>query len=637
MSPEEARLAARRDFGGLEQAKERYREQRGLPFADTLLNDLRYGFRMLRKARGFTFVAILTLAIGIGANTAIFSVVHAVLLAPFPYPNAERLAIVWSVYGLEGRAPAAGPELAYLQERSKLFEEFGGIWAQSGALTGEREPEQVKVGQVTWNFLSMLSAKPQLGRFFRAEEQGFSAARSMILSDALWRRRFGGDTQVIGKPVRMNGNSFTVVGVMPADFRIIFPEGSSVPSEMDVYIPFPADLAKQPADQGYIRVVGRLKRGVTPQQAQSEADEMASHMRKQFPAFAEQELKLQVVPLHGDVVRNLRPALLALFSGVGFVLVIACANVANLLLSRASQRQREVTLRIAMGATRGRVIRQLLTESVLLSCIGGAAAVLMGSWALKLLLALRPQEMERLGTIELDFTAFGFTLALSVIAGILCGIAPALRATRVNLVESLKEGGRNVAGVRRDSRSVLIVCEVALGFVLLIGAGLMMQTFAGLLRVNPGFTADGLLTFHVSAASRKYETPEAATEFFRKLQKNVAAVPEVESVGVVSHLPFDESLPNWYSYYWAEGAPKQEQNTVMADHRSVFPGYFKSIGASFVAGRDFDDYDIKEGREVVIVDEVVAERAWSDGLAVGRKLNIEHKVSTFESGAGEWK
>jgi putative ABC transport system permease protein len=634
MSPEEARRAARREFGGVEQTKENYREQRGLPFAETLLNDLRYGLRMLGKARGFTVVAILTLAIGIGANTAIFSVVHAVLLAPFPYPNPERLAIVWSVYGLEGRAPAAGPELVYLRERSRLFEEFGGVWAQSGALTGEREPEQVKVGQVTSNFLSMLSVKPQLGRFFRPEEQGFGAARSMILSDGLWRRRFGGDTQAIGKSVWMNGNSFTIVGVMPANFRIIFPEGSSVPPEMDVYIPFPSDLAKQPADQGYIRVIGRLKQGVTFEQAQSEADEMAAQLRAQFPAFSEEGLKLRVVPLHGDVVRNLRTALLALFSGVGFVLLIACANVANLLLSRASQRQREVTLRIAMGATRGRVIRQLLTESVLLSCIGGAAAVLVGAWALKLLLVLRPQEMERLGTIDLDLTAFGFTLAISVIAGILCGVAPALRATRVNLVESLKEGGRNVAGAKHDSRSALIICEVALGFVLLIGAGLMMQTFAELMRVNPGFAPDGVLTFHVSAASGKYETPEAATEFFRKLQKNVASVPGVDSVSVVSHLPFDESLPNWYSYYWAEEASKQEQNTVMADHRSVFPGYFKSIGASFVAGRDFDDFDIKEGRAVVIVDEVVSERAWPDGVAVGRKLNIEHKVSTFESGRG---
>ena len=634
MPAEEARFAARREFGGVEQAKEAVRAQRGLPFLETLLNDARYGMRMLAKTPAFTAVAILTLAIGIGANAAIFSVVHAVLLQPFPYPAADRLAIVWSVYGTEGRAPASGPELTYLREHSRMFEEFAGIWAQSGALTGEGEPEQVKVGQMTSNFLPMLSTKPQVGRFFLPAEQGYGAARVIILSDGLWRRRFGGDPHLVGKAVRLNAEPYTVVGVMAAGFRIIFPAGSSVSPDMDVYIPFPADLATQPADQGYIRVVGRLKNGATVEQAQIEADELASQLRTQFGTFAEQELGLHIVALHGDVVRNLRPALLALFAGVGFVLLIACANVANLLLSRTSQRQREVTLRIAMGATRGRLIRQLLTESVLLSCIGGTAALLVGAWALRLLVSLRPQEMERLGTIGLDFTAFGLTLALSVAAGVLCGVVPALGATKVNLVESLKDGGRSIVAGRRDSRGVLVVCEVALGFVLLIGAGLMIQTFLGLLRVDPGFVPERVLTFHVSAASAKYQTAEAATNFFWQLRKNLSAVPGVESVGVTSHLPFDDSLPNWYSYYWADGAPKQEQNTIMADHRSILPGYFKSIGATWIAGRDFDDFDVKEKREVVIVDDSVAERLWPNGDALGKKISTEHKSTVFGSERG---
>jgi putative ABC transport system permease protein len=634
LSPEEAQYAARREFGGVEQTKETYREQRGLPIFETLWNDARFGMRMLAKTPGFTAVAILTLAVGIGANTAIFSVVHAVLLAPFPYPAADRLAIVWSVYGKEGRAPAAGPELTYLRERSRTFEEFAGIWAQSGALTGEREPEQVKVGLVTSNFLSMLSAKPQLGRFFIPAEEGWGKPRVVILSDGLWRRRFGADLQLIGKSLRLNAQPFTVVGVMPSGFRIIFPEGSSVPPDMDAFIPFPADLATQPAEQGYIRVVGRLKRGATLEQAQSEAHQIAAELRSRYIEFSEQSMALHIVPLHGDVVRNLRPALLALFAGVGFVLLIACANVANLLLSRANQRQKEVTLRIAVGATRGRLIRQLLTESVLLSSIGGTAALWIGSWALKLLVTLRPQEMERLGAIGLDLTAFGFTLAMSVAAGILCGVMPALGATQVNLVASLKEGGRSIVARKSGSRSVLVVCEVALGFVLLIGAGLMIQTFAGLLRVDPGFAPANVLTFHVSAASEKYQTPEAATTFFCDLQKNLSTVPGVESVGLTSHLPFDDSLPNWYSYYWPDGAPKQDQNTIMADHRSIFPGYFHAIGATFIAGRDVDDFDIKENREVVIIDETVAEQAWPNASALGKKLNIEHKVTTFNSERG---
>jgi predicted permease len=634
ISQDEAQYAARREFGGVEQTKENYREQRGLPFFETLWNDVRFGLRMLAKTPGFTAVAILTLAVGIGANTAIFSVVHAVLLAPFPYPTPERLAIVWSVYGKEGRAPASGPELTYLRERSRMFDEFGGIWAQSGALTGEREPEQVKIGQVTSNFLSLLSAKPQLGRFFDSGEQGWGKPRVIILSDALWHRRFGADPQLIGKSVRLNSEPYTVVGVMSPGFRIIFPEGSSVPPDMDIFIPFPGDLASQPPEQGYIRVVGRLKQGVTLEQAQIEADQIAAELRSRYTEFSEQAMTMRIAPLHGDVVRNLRPALLALFAGVGFVLLIACANVANLLLSRASQRQREVTLRIAMGATRGRLIRQLLTESVLLSCLGGVAALLIGAWALKLLLSLRPQEMERLGAIALDFSAFGFTLAMSVAAGILCGVMPALGATRVNLVASLKEGGRSIVATRPDSRSILVVCEVALGFVLLIGAGLMIQTFAGLLRVRPGFAPANVFTFHVSAASGKYQTPEAAITFFRDLQKNLAGVPGVDSVGLTSHLPFDDSLPNWYSYYWPDGAPKQDQNTIMADHRSIFPGYFHAIGATFVAGRDFDDFDIKENRAVVIIDEAVAERAWPNASALGKKLNIEHKAKVFDNERG---
>jgi predicted permease len=631
MSAEEAAYAARREFGGVMQTKELYRDQRGLPFFETLLHDARYGLRMLAKTPAFTAVAILTLAVGIGANTAIFSVVHAVLLRPFPYPAEDHLAIVWSVYGKEGRAPAAGPELTFLRDHSRTFEEFGGIWAQSGALTGEqREPEQVKVGQVTSNFLSMICPKPQLGRFFLPSEEGWSAPKVLILSDGLWRRRFGGDPAIVGKSVRLNTKSYMVAGVMPPGFRVIFPEGSSVPPELDVFFPFPADLATQPPEQGYIRVVGRVKRGATFAQAQSDVDALAIALQKQFATFGEQDLHLTVVPLHGDVVRNLRPALLALFEGVGFVLLIACANVANLLLSRASQRRREVTLRIAMGATRGRLIRQLLTESVLMSCAGGAAALLLGSWVLKLLVSLRPQEMDRLGTIALDPTAFLFTLAMSFAAGILCGMMPALGATTVNLIDALKEGGRTVISGSYSSRNLLVAAEVALGFVLLIGAGLMIETFTGLLRVNPGFAPANVLTFQISAMSGKYDSPEAPTTFFTQLQKNLAALPGVEAVGATSHIPFDDTLPNWYSYYWEEGAPKEQQNTVMADHRSVLPGYFQSIGATLIAGRDFDDYDVKEKRAVAIIDDTVAVRLWPGGNAIGRRLNIEHKISVYD-------
>jgi predicted permease len=624
MSPGEARHAAHREFGGVEQTKAAYREQRALPLLDTLWQDLRFALRIFAKKPGFTAVAIATLALGIGANTAIFSVVHSVLLRALPYPNSERLAVVWSIFGNEGRAPSSGPELVNLWQHSRLFEEFGGIWAQSAALTGGGEPEHLRLGMVTSNFLSMLAAKPQLGRFFFPEEQGTYSAKSVILSDTLWRNRFGANPRLIGQSVRLNGSLITVVGVMPPDFKIIFPEGSSVPSEMDVFVPFTTNLAQDPPDQCYIRVIGRLRKGVTIPQAQAELESIAPQLRSEFKEFSDQSLGLQVVPLHGDVVRNVRPAILALFGGVSLVLLIACANVANLLLSRANERQREITLRTAVGAARGRIIRQLLTESVLLSCLGGVSALLLVSWAVRLLLALRPAGMERLEATAFSLPVFVFTLALSVLAGILFGLAPALGTTSLDLVESLKSGGRTVPASKKGPRDVLVAAEVALGMVLLVGAGLLLQTLAGVLRVNPGFDSQNVLTFRLSVSGEKYQTPASAIHLFRELQKNLSAIKGIEAVGVVSHLPFDDTLPNWYSYYWPEGAPKTDQNTVMADHRSILPGYFQSLGTPFVGGTDFDPIDVQENRPIAIIDESVAARAWPRETAIGKKLNVEN-------------
>jgi putative ABC transport system permease protein len=590
----------------------------------TLWQDLRYGARMLRKNPGFTAIAVLTLALGIGANTAIFSVVYTVLLQPLPYPNADRLAIVWSIYGNEGRAPASGPELVSLRERSRLFREFAGIWVQGGALTGEGEPERVKLGWVTSNFPSLLSARPQLGRFFLPAEQGSGAAPVVILSDGLWRRRFGANPQIVGRTVLLDGRSCTVVGVMPAGFKIAFPEGSSVPPDIEVYAPFAWDLASAPRDQAYIRTFGRLRSGVTFPQAQAEAENIAAQLRAEFNEYSELNLGLQVVPLQGDVVRNVRPALLALFGGVGLVLLIACANVANLLLSRATGRQKEITVRTALGAAPSRIIRQLLTESIFLSVLGGAAALVVGSWALKWLLALQPEGVLHLSSIELNFAVFGFTLAISVASGILFGLVPALEATRANLVESLREGGRTTTAGKRRFPGLLVVCQVALGFVLLTGAGLMMRTFAALLRVDPGFDSSHVLTFQISLPSVRYPKPELAVTFVRELQRRLSALPGVQSAGAVSHLPFDDDLPNWYSYYWRDGAPQQEQNTRMADHRSVLPGFFDSQSVAFVAGRNFDVSDEVSNRRVVIVDDTLAQQIWPNSSAVGKKLNIEN-------------
>ena len=624
LDPKQAAHAARREFGGVEQTKELYRERRGLTWMDGCLADVRLAFRMLFKRPGFTLVAVVTLALGIGANTAIFTVVHSVLLQQLPFPKADRLAIVWSIFGNEGRAPASGPELMTIRERSRRFEDLGGIWAQSGALTGEGEPEQVKLGMVTANFLGILGTNPQLGRLFVPSEEGPGAPFAAILSDGLWRRRYGADPRVIGRAVRLNGRPTTIVGVMPPGFKIIFPEGSSVPPEMDAFVPFHSHLAGDPADQSYLRVIGRLRDGVTIPQAQQEIETIAAHLRSKFTTFVEPPLGLQVVPLQGDLVRNIRPALLALFGGAGLVFLIACANVANLLLSRASERTREITLRTALGAGRGRLILQLLTESVLLFCSGAAAAIGFGWGALRMLLAMQPKEMERLSAIQMDTSVLVFTFAVAIGGGLLFGLAPALGAIKIDLARSLKEARQIGHPTSRRHRHLLVTAEVALGFILLIGAGLMLQTFAKLLEVNPGFIPANVLTFRVSVPWEKYNDSGAAVQFLRNLRGNLAGLPGVEAVGIVSHLPFDDTLPNWYSFFWPEGAPKDQQNTIMADHRSILPGYFKSMGVTLLAGRDFDEYDVEQNLHLVIIDDAVAEQAWPGQPAVGKLLNIEN-------------
>jgi putative ABC transport system permease protein len=624
MSPEEARYAARREFGGIEQTRELYRERRGLVWIDKSLQDIRFALRILTKRPGFTFVAVLTLAFGIGANTAIFTVVHSVLLQQLPFRNADRLAIVWSIYSNEGRAPASGPELAAIREQSHLFEDLGGIWAQSGALTGEGEPEQVKVGMMTANFFGILGTNPQSGRFFAPGEEGPGSPFVAIISDGLWHRRYGADAHMIGRSVRLNGQPITIIGIMPPGFKIIFPEGSSVPSEMDAFVPFRTQLATDPPDQSYLRVIGRLRSGVTIPQAQQELETIATQLRFKFTAFVEPPLGLQVVPLQGDLVRNIRPALLALFGGAGLVLLIACANVANLLLSRANERTREITLRIAMGAGRVRLIRQLLTESVLLFCCGAVAAISFGWGALRLLLAMQPKEMERLSAIQMDASVFLFTFAVAIAGGLLFGLAPALGAGKVDLSRSLNAVRQTASPASRRHSSVLVSAEVALGFILLIGAGLMLQTFAKLLQVNPGFAPANVLTFRVSVPWEKHNTSASGVQFLRDVKANLAVIPGVEAVGITSHLPFDDTLPNWYSFFWPEGAPKEQQNTIMADHRSILPGYFQSMGVTFLAGRDFDEHDVEHNLHLAIIDDVVAQQSWPGQQAVGKLLNIEN-------------
>ena len=394
-------------------------------------------------------------------------------------------------------------------------------------------------------------------------------------------------------------------------------------AEVQVFIPFLNDLEKQSRDTGYIRMVGRLRRGFTVAQAQGEAETIASQLRREAKEYAEQSLHLSVLSLQEDDVRPVQPALVSLFAAVVLVLLVTCANVANLLLSRSGGRRHETALRAAMGAERRRIVRQFLTENILLGCLGGTAALGIGWAALKWILSLQPEGIYLLVAAKLDGWVLAFTLMLSILTGIMFGLAPALSVARGDLVEILKESGKATTTGKPWLRQSLIVSEVSLSCILLVGTGLMIRTFTSLLRVDPGFHAENVLTFQLSFPWSRYGTVESVTNFLKDLRTNLAAMPGAESVGGVSHLPLDEGLGNWYSYYWAEGAPIQQQNTVMADHRSTLPGYFRAIGATLLTGREFEDADDAVHTHVAIVDDTVAEQTWPGQDAIGKKLSVE--------------
>jgi ABC-type antimicrobial peptide transport system permease subunit len=580
MTPQEARRAALLEMGGVEKRKEECRDTRRVNWIQDLAQDVRYGLRMLRKSPGFTAVALLTIGLGVGSNIAIFTVVHAVLLNHLPYPNSDRLAIIESGLANELRAPASSYEVAQLRQRSRLFDRIDGIWVTNSLVPGEGEPEQVKLGEVTDNFLTLLCARPLMGRFFTTEDALSKGPTAFVISYSLWQRRFGGDPGVIGRTLHVGENAVTVIGVLPQDFRLIFPDDSNVPTNVDLFMPIPVDFS-EPDGPAFIHTIGLLHPGANFAQAQSEADGIAAELRHLVPGFAAANFSLHVAPLHEDDVRTVRRTLVLLFGGVAFVLLIACVNIANLLLARTNFRAREMTIRAALGATRSRTIRQLLTESIALGLIGGAAALAIGWGALKALIALRPESLLRLATIELDTTAFVYTLAISVFCGILFGLVPAFVASRVDLLAALKGAARGATAGRQPFRAVLVAAEVSLSFALLIGTGLLVRTFLGVLRVNPGFQPEN-----------------------------------------VSHLPFDDTHGNWYDTYYPEGAPPEQQSTNFADCRSILPGYFRTIGATLFEGRDFTDVDDASHQHVAIIDEELAHEAWPGQDPLGKKLNV---------------
>jgi putative ABC transport system permease protein len=600
---------------------------------ETLVQDLRYGWRTLTKSPGFSVVAVLTLALGIGANSSIFSLINAVLLRPLPFKEPERLVSVWErrASSNDANLPISGHEFAAWRDQSNSFE---GLSINQGAglnLTGAGDPVSINALQVSADFFAVLGIQPILGRTFLAGEDKAGSNNVVVLSEELWKRRFGSDPEIAGRAVNLNDKSYTVVGVIPTlDF---------IP-DMVLPINLPGEIEK--VGKHSHQVVGRLKPGVTIEQAQAEMVQIAARLEQQFPTNNVGH-GVQVVSLHQDAVGDVRGPLLILFGAVAFVLLIACANVANLLLSRAASRQKEIAIRTAMGAQRARLIRQLLTESCLLAFIGGGIGLLLALWIVDLLPKIKAVNIPRIDHVNIDGRVLAVTIGLSLLSGIITGLAPALRSSRQNLVELMKEGARSSAGgARRRIGNLLVVTEIALALVLLAGGGLMVKSFIRLVRVDPGFDPHNVLRVDLSLPGPRYPKPEQLIRFYDGLMARIKALPGVEVVGATTQTPLGPG-DNW-SFFSIEGrppaAPGQETNAAM---RTVSVDYFRAMKIPLRKGRYFTESDARialpvmrwfeqqpypehynesQPAPVIIINETMARMYFADEEPLGKRMRI---------------
>ncbi|WP_321473701.1 ABC transporter permease [uncultured Paludibaculum sp.] len=599
---------------------------------NTLLWDLRYAFRGFLRSPGFTLTAMLSLAIGIGANSAIFSVASALLLQPLPYQNPERLAILWN------RSPGLNiaedwfSTAQYFDIRNghSGFEQLAIAIGANYNLTGSGEPERVGTIRVSSNLLPMLGAKAALGRLFLAAEDHTGRGGTAVLSHSTWVRRFGGDTCVIGRSLTLNGQPYEIVGVLPAAFslpREVLPT-LGVAEDGEIFLPLPLDAAAASTrTREDYNIIGRLRSGVTVQQAQTEMDTITARLRRDYPDFypPNSGLTFSIVPLLEQVVGDVRRPLVILLGSVAFVLLIACANVANLLLARALGRQKEIAIRVALGASRRQIMRQLLTESLLLSLGGGALGVVLALWSVGWIHAIQPQNVPRLSSIAITGEVLLFTFTLSLLSGLLFGLAPALRLTGADPAGRLKEAGRGAAGANsvwgrgNHLRRLLVISELALSVVLLIGAGLLIRSFARLLNVPPGFQPQGVLTFELTMSARKYAKPENVLNTYRDLWQRLDRLPGVTASGGVSSLP----LSNYFSWgpISVEGrTPQPGEAFINADQRIVGGRYFETLRIPLLSGRLFTERDKPTNPRVIVIDEYMAQQLWPNQDPIGKRI-----------------
>jgi predicted permease len=644
MSPADARRAALRRFGGVARAKEIYRETGSVRGVEILLQDVRYSLRMLRKRPGFTAAAVLSLALGIGATTAIFSVVDALLLKPLPYPDPGRLAILWP------RSPGANAPREWfspghyvdIQTENHSFTEISISQGRNGILAGREQPERVEALRTSSNLFHLLGARPLFGRLLIADDDQPGKPVVVVLSYGIWKRLFSSDPKIVGKAILLNGlvnnggagrdkNQYTVVGVLRPEVQLndeVLPAVVSI-KEMEVFLSLPLAgnaLTNRRGDK-YYNLIARLKPGVTMSQAQADVTLIANRIRdrdKRDGTFT-----ISVVPLLDQVVGNVRRTLLLMLGSAALVLLIACVNVANLLLSRAAGHQKEIAVRVALGAGRLRLVRQMLTESTLLGLMGGAAGVLIAEWSLYIVRTVNPGNIPRLEAIALDGGVLAFTFTISILTGLIFGLVPALRTGNVDLNSALKAGGRNTRGdggirtSRHRAGSLLVVSELAFSLILLIGAGLMIRSFMRLQSVPPGFNTDHVISMHLAGARSQDD-----------LDQKVSRIPGVRAAGGVSWLPFTSNDYGW-NYIGAEGFTPKPGEEVQADLQSATPGYFRTMEIPLLKGRFFTDRDAAPNTQpVVLVDEKCAQRFWPREDPIGKHVWI---ADPFARSSGNWR
>jgi len=597
----------------------------------TLWQDLRYAARMLRKNPGFAAVAVATLALGIGANTAIFSVVQAILLKPLPFDRPDELVRITADAKGQGLVDAglSPPELFDYRDKAGVFEEISGLYPITANITGGDRPERAEVLLADVNYFAMLGARPQVGRFFGRSDYQPGISEVAVISDGWWRRHYAADPNVIGRKLRLDDDLYTIIGVAPAHFRH---PGRSIETDVEVWAPagWSANPFRMPVPRGayFLRgALARLRPGVTVEGAQRRLDALAETFRREYPKDyrAADGWEPRVIPLQQDVVGATRPALIVLLAAVGFVLLIACANVANLLLARASGRRREIAVRQALGAGRRRLVRQLLTESLLLSVAGGAAGLALAAWGVEVLVRLAPASLPRLTEIRIDLPVLLFTLCASVATGLLFGLVPALQTAGGDMSVTLKDSGRGSAGAGgKRVRSVLVVAELALALVLLTGAALLLRTLARLERVDAGFRPAHLVTASVwlpqpnIPENGRYFKNEPQVLLYRRILDRVRAIPGVEAADAATRVPF-ASFPR-ANPFWIEGRDPERGGTGAADFSSASTGYFATLGIPLKSGRVFDAHDVEGSSRVAVVSESLARRFFPGENAVGRRI-----------------